>query len=165
MNDLAIAVGIGIDKIGDEYQVSVQVVEPGQIAGTKGSSQAPVNLYQMAGSTVSEALAKITTISPREIYISHLRMLILGEALAKEGISDVLDFMSRSTEARNDYFIVVAKDAKAGDALKILTSLEKVPSIRLFSSLETSAKEWAPTSTVTLGELITDLVAKGRDRY
>lgn len=37
LNDLAIAVGIGIDKIGDQYQVSAQVVLPSQIAGSKGA--------------------------------------------------------------------------------------------------------------------------------
>jgi spore germination protein KC len=164
LNDLAIAVGIGIDKTGDQYQVSAQVVLPSQIAGSKGGSpQAPVNLYKATGSTVYEALRKITTISPRKIYISHLRILVLGEDLAKEGISDVLDFFSRDTETRNDYFIVVAKDAKASDALKILTNLEKVPAVRLFASLETSEKYWAPTSTVTLGTLITELVTKGKN--
>lgn len=164
LNDLAIAVGIGIDKIGDQYQVSAQVVLPSQIAGSKGGSpQSPVNLYKATGNTVYEALRKITTLSPRKIYISHLRILVLGEALAKEGISDVLDFMSRDTETRNDYFIVVAKNAKAEDALKILTSLEKIPAVRLYSSLETSEKQWAPTSTVTLGTLITELVSKGKD--
>jgi spore germination protein KC len=164
LNDLAIAVGIGIDKIGDQFQVSAQVVLPSQIAGSKGGSpQAPVNLYKATGSTVYEALRKITTISPRKIYISHLRILVLSEDLAKQGISDVLDFMSRDTEARNDYFIAVAKNSKAEDALKILTSLEKIPAVRLFSSLETSEKQWAPTSTVTLGTLITDLVAKGKN--
>jgi spore germination protein KC len=163
LNDLAIAVGIGIDKIGDQYQVSAQVVLPSQIAGSKGGSpQAPINLYKATGHTVYEALRKITTVSPREIYISHLRILVLGEDLAKEGISDVLDFMSRDTETRNDYFIVVARDAMAADALKILTSLEKIPAVRLFSSLETSEKQWAPTSTVTLGTLITELVTKGK---
>ncbi|WP_339317999.1 Ger(x)C family spore germination protein [Paenibacillus sp. FSL R10-2734] len=163
LNDLAIAVGIGIDKIGDQYQVSAQVVLPSQIAGSKGGSpQSPVNLYKETGDTVYEALRKITTISPRKIYISHLRILVLSEDLAKEGISDVLDFMSRDTETRNDYFIVVAKDAKAEDALKILTNLEKIPAVRLFSSLETSEKQWAPTSTVTLGTLITELVTKGK---
>ncbi|OMD92206.1 spore gernimation protein GerC [Paenibacillus odorifer] len=164
LNDLAIAVGIGIDKIGDQYQVSAQVVLPSQIAGSKGGSpQAPVNLYKATGNTVYEALRKITTVSPRKIYISHLRILVLGEDLAKEGISDVLDFMSRDNDTRNDYFIVVAKDARAEDALKILTSLEKIPAVRLFSSLETSEKNWAPTSTVTLGTLITELVSKGKN--
>ncbi|WP_440961157.1 Ger(x)C family spore germination protein [Paenibacillus nitricinens] len=163
LNDLAIAVGIGIDKIGEQYQVSAQVVLPSQVAGSKGGSpHSPVNLYKATGSTVYEALRKITTVSPRKIYISHLRILVLGEDLAREGISDVLDFFSRDTETRNDYFIVVAKDAKAADALKILTSLEKIPAVRLFASLETSEKHWAPTSTVTLGTLITELVTKGK---
>lgn len=164
MNDLAIAVGIGIDKVGDEYHVSVQVVEPGQIAGTKGGTPlAPVNLYQTTGATVLEALRRITMDSPRKIYLAHLRMLIIGEDLAKEGIDKVLDFLSRDTEVRNDYFMVVARNTLAEETLKILTSLEKVPSNKLFSSLKSAEKYWAPASTITLANLIGDLVAKGKD--
>ncbi|OMD44110.1 Ger(x)C family spore germination protein [Paenibacillus odorifer] len=164
LNKIAIAVGLGFDKQGDQYQVSAQVVLPSQIAGSKGGvAQAPVNLYKATGRTITEALRKITTRSPRQIYISHLRILVLGEDLAKEGISDVLDSLSRDTETRNDYFIVVAKNAKAEDALKVLTNLEKIPAVRLFSSLETSRKTWAPTSTVTLGTLITELVTRGKN--
>lgn len=104
MNDLAITVGLGIDKIGDQYQVSAQVVLPSQIAGSKGGSpQSPVNLYKATGSTVYEAVRKITTLSPRKIYIAHLRILVLGEDLAKEGISPVLDLLARDTEVRNDF--------------------------------------------------------------
>lgn len=163
MNDLAIAVGIGIDKVGDQYKVSVQVVEPSQVAGTKGGvSLTPVNLYQTTGATVLEALRRITMDSPRKIYLAHLRMLIIGEDLAKDGIDKVLDFLSRDTEVRNDYFMVVARNALAEDTLKILTSLEKVPSIKLFSSLKSAEKYWAPASTITLADLIGSLVAKGK---
>lgn len=164
LNDLAITFGIGIDKIGDQYQVSAQVVIPSQVADAKGGgSQAPVNLYKASGSTVYEAVRKITTMSPRKLYAAHLRILILGEDLAKEGISPVLDLFSRDTELRNDFFIVVSKNAKAADALKILTRLEKIPAVRMYSSLEASEKQWAPTSTVTLGTLTTELVAKGKN--
>ena len=164
MNDLAIAVGIGIDKVGDQYKVSVQVVEPGQVAGTKsGVSLTPVNLYQTTGATVLEALRRITMDSPRKIYLAHLRMLIIGEDLAKEGIDKVLDFLSRDTEVRNDYLMVVARNTLAEETLKILTSLEMVPSIKLFSSLKSAEKYWAPASTITLANIIGDLVARGKD--
>lgn len=164
LNDLAITVGMGVDKVGDQYLVSAQVVLPSQVAGSKGGgAQAPVTLYQATGSTIYEAIRKITTLSPRKIYAAHLRILILGEDLAKEGINPVLDLFSRDTELRNDFFIVVSKNSKAVDALKILTSLEKLPAMRLYSSLETSEKQWAPTSTVTLGTLITELVTKGKN--
>ncbi|AJS58881.1 Ger(x)C family spore germination protein [Paenibacillus sp. IHBB 10380] len=162
LNDLAIAVGIAIDKSGNQYKVSAQVVEPGEVSGKRGGSVAPVTLYQATGDTILEALRQMTTISPRKIYLAHIRILVLSESLAREGIRDSLDLMSREPETRNDYFIVVAKQAMAEDMLKILTNLEKVPSIRLFSTLETSAKQWAPTTTVNLDKLISELVSEGR---
>jgi spore germination protein KC len=162
LNDLAIAVGIGIDKSGDQYKVSVQVVDPSEVAGKKLSGLAPVIMYQATGKTIFEALRKMTTISPRKIYLAHLRILVLGESLAREGIKDALDFMSRDPEIRNDFFIVVAKETNAEDTLKILTHLEKVPAVKLSSSLVTSQKSWAPTTTVKLDELISDLVSEGK---
>lgn len=162
LNDLAIAVGLGIDKVGSKYHVSVQVVEPSEVAGNKSSGVAPVTMYQATGNTLLEALRKMTTISPRKIYIAHLRVIVFGESLAREGIAEALDFMTREPEIRDDYFIVVAKDAKAMDTLKILTNLEKVPSVRLFSTLDTSEKQWAPTTAVKLDELISDLVSEGK---
>lgn len=162
LNDLAIAVGMGIDKSGSKYHVSVQVVEPAEVAGNKSSGVAPVTMYQATGNTLLEALRKMTTISPRKIYIAHLRVVVIGESLAKEGIADSLDFLTRDPEARNDFFIVIAKETKAIDTLKILTNLEKVPSVRLFSALEVSEKQWAPTTAVKVDKLISDLVSEGR---
>jgi len=162
LNNLAIAVALGIDKAGDNYKVSVQVVEPGEVSGNKSSGVAPVTMYQSTAPTLLEALRKMTKISPRKIYIAHLQIVVISEELARKGIGDALDFLARDYEARNDFFIVVAKDTKAGDTLKILTNLEKVPAVRLFSSLETSEKQWAPTASVKLDKLISDLISEGR---
>jgi spore germination protein KC len=38
LNDLAIAVGIGIDKTGDQYQVSAQVVYPVKSLDQRGQT-------------------------------------------------------------------------------------------------------------------------------
>ncbi|GGH36986.1 Ger(x)C family spore germination protein [Paenibacillus segetis] len=162
LNDLAIAVGLGIDKSGDKYRVSAQIVEPSEVAGKKGGASSPVTLYEASGYSVLEALREMTTISPRKIYTSHLRILVLGESLAREGIGEALDFLSRDPETRNDFYIVVAKDAKASDTLKVLTNIEKLPAVRLFSSLETSEKLWAPTATVKIDQLVFDLVSDGK---
>lgn len=163
LNQLAIAVGIGIDKSEDQYKVSIQVVEPSEIAGKSGGGGvAPVTLYQATAHTVLEAIRKITVVSPRIIYPAHLRILVLGESLAREGIGGALELFSRDPQVRNDFFIVVAKQSNAEDTLRILTNLEKIPSVRLFSTLATSEKEWAPTKTVKLAKLISDLVSEGK---
>lgn len=163
LNTLAIAVGLGIDRAGDNYKVSVQVVNPGEAASRKGeSTRSPVVLYRSTGSSIIEAMRKMTKESPRNIYSSHVRVVVIGESLAREGIGEVFDFMSRDHEFRTDFYIVVARDDEASNLLSIMTSLEKIPSVELFDSLETSEKTWAPTVKVTLDKLISSLTAEGK---
>ncbi|OME87999.1 spore gernimation protein GerC [Paenibacillus sp. FSL A5-0031] len=163
LNELAIAVALGIDKVGNQYKVSVQVVEPTEVAGKKGGDKTPVTTYQITANTIFEAIRKMTTVNPRKIYPSHLRIVVLGESLAKEGIGQALDLLSRDEEIRTDFFIVVSKHTTAENTLKVLTKLETIPAVSLFSTLQTSEKQWAPTTTVTLDQLITTLVSEGRD--
>ncbi|MHA6482204.1 Ger(x)C family spore germination protein [Paenibacillus sp. strain BS8-2] len=162
LNELAIAVGLAIDKSGDNYRISVQVVEPNEIAGKKGSNVTPVTLFQSTGRSVFEAARRMTTTSPRKIYFSHLRMMVISETVAREGIRNTLDFLSRDHELRMDYYIAVSRNSNADDTLKILTSIERIPAFKLSSTLESSEKAWAPTTTVTLDELLTTLVSQGR---
>lgn len=164
LNDLAIAAGLGIDLTDNgEYRVSAQVVKPGEITQSKGSSlSSPVLLYSETGSTVFEAIRKMTITSPRKIYLAHLRVLVIGEKLARKGIGEALDLLSRDQELRTDFFIVVAKGGKAEDILKVLTPLDKIPSVKMFNSLEISEKVWAPTTKVTLDKLVTAFASTGR---
>lgn len=163
LNELGIAVGIGIDKVNNKYRVTAQVVNPGEVAMKMGGNQSPVIIYEATGRTVFEALKKMTTYSPRTIYLSHLRILVFGEALAKEGIQNPLDYLSRDHEVRTDFFIVVAKGTTANNVLRVLTPLEKIPANSLFLSLDTSQKLWAPTTAVTLDQLITDMISEGNN--
>ncbi|WP_226666285.1 Ger(x)C family spore germination protein [Metabacillus litoralis] len=166
LNELAISVGEGID-IDDEgkYQISTQIVIPGEIASkTSGAASGlPVRIFTTTEDTVFEAMRELTTKSPRPIYHSHLRVLVIGESLAKEGIGEVLDMFSRDHEYRSDFYIVIAKNTSAENILSILTSIEKIPANNMVSSLETSEKTWAPTAAITLDKLIQDLVTEGKN--
>ncbi|MNI24736.1 Spore germination protein B3 precursor [compost metagenome] len=161
LNDLAIVGAIGIDKVGKTYEVSVQLMDPSVVKKPSGGRQ-PSVMYHARGETVSEAVRRMTTVTPRELYFSHIRMLILGEQLAKEGIRDTLDFLSRYYEFRTDFYIAVSKGTTAREVLGILTPLEKLPANNLFNSLKVSSKTWAPTTTTYLDGLISDLISEGK---
>ncbi|OIK08426.1 hypothetical protein BIV60_26385 [Bacillus sp. MUM 116] len=162
LNEMAIVVGMGIDKIDGKFMVTAQVVNPGEIAASKGSSgNSPMVVYQEKGDTLLEAIRRITTVSPRKLYFSHLRLLVFGEDLAKKGIGKTLDFLSRDHEIRTDFYITVAKNTFAGNVMKILTAMEKIPAQQLYETLLTSEKEWAPTLPITLDELIYDILSEG----
>jgi len=163
LNELAIVTGIAIDKMDNKYRVSAQVVDPGEAAGKKGAGGgAPVRLYEASGDTVIEAIRRMTTVTPRQLYFSHLRIFVLGEELAREGIGKTLDVFSRDQQTRTDFYIVVSRGTAAKEILSILTPLEKNPSTKMFTSLEVSEKTWAPTVAIQLDVLISDIVNEGK---
>lgn len=164
LNDIAVATALGIDKRDGKYLLTVQILNPGEIAGTTGqSNRSETTTYEKSGKTLFEAARNLTTVSPRKVYMSHLRVIVIGEELAEEGIKKILDFLSRDHEFRADFFIVIAKDTSASSLLKILTTLEKIPANKVFNSLKSSQDNWAPTKTVQLDELISSMISKGKD--
>ena len=163
LNELGITLALGIDKVEDEYQVTAQVVVPSEISTKSSTGRSPVTLFQANGETVYEALRKLTKNSPRKIYPGHLRMLVIGEDLAEEGIGESLELMSRDWEIRSDFYVVVAKDMTAGEVLNVTTTLESIPANKMFNTLETSDTTWAGTNAITLDELIASLTSDGKE--
>ncbi|GGA27588.1 Ger(x)C family spore germination protein [Psychrobacillus lasiicapitis] len=163
LNELAITLALGIDKSEDEYLISAQVVVPGEVSLTGGKVGSPVTLVQARGGTVYEAIRKMTKSSPRKIYPGHLRMLVLGESVAEEGIGDPLDLISRDWEFRSDFYVVVAKEDTAEHILNIQTPLENIPANKMFNTLKVSEENWSATSGVTIDELIVDLRSEGKE--
>ncbi|MDT3424919.1 spore germination protein KC [Paenibacillus forsythiae] len=164
LNDLALAIGLGIDKTGDQYTLSAQVVIPAEIAAGQSSSGAsPVTLYEATAPTVFEALRKMTVNSPRRVYLAHLRVLVLGERLAREGIADILDFFPREPRVRGNFNVMIAKDVSASRALQIMTPLQRIPANKLFDSLEISTGFYSPTSTVNMRKLIEQVIQIGKE--
>jgi spore germination protein KC len=162
LDDIAITVALGIDKKDDEYLVSVQIINPHEIASTEKTNRTPVTTYAESAPTIFEALRKLTTVSPRKLYLSHIRAVIISEELAREGIANVLDFTNRDHEMRRNFFLLIAKDKTAYDTLNILTPMEQIPANKLFSSLTTSQNAYAATSHVTLDNFIKDYVQEGK---
>ncbi|MEQ6375627.1 Ger(x)C family spore germination protein [Bacillaceae bacterium S4-13-56] len=161
LNELAILTGLAIDKEDEEYKITAQVLNPGEIAGKTQSTRVSVSTYETTGRSVFEALRSLTLTSPRKLYLSHLRIVVLGEELAAQGIEKTLDFLSRDHEVRTDYFIVVSKEKDASSILEVLTPIDKIPTSKIFNSIEASEKSWAPTKGVDLEDLIARLSSEG----
>ncbi|CAG7646894.1 Ger(x)C family spore germination protein [Paenibacillus allorhizosphaerae] len=165
LNDLAIAVGLGLDKQENNIRVTTQIVNPGEVATKKGMGgySTPVSTFSATEPTIFEAIRRLTTIAPRKILSSHLQVLVIGEALARQGIAKVMDGISRNHEFRSDFYLVIAKGDRAENILQILTPVEKIPASKMFNSLEISEKAWAPTVKMPLDKFISDLSSPTKD--
>lgn len=163
LNELSMVTAIGIDKNKNGYIVSAQVINPSEVAGETKSNRTSVVTYRTEGKTIFEGLRRLTLKFPRKLYVAHLRILVLGENLARDGISKVLDLFSRNHEVRTDFYILVAKNTEAEKVLDILTPTEEIPANKIYTALETSERVWAPTHAVKLDELIKDIISEGKN--
>ncbi|KMK76160.1 Ger(x)C family spore germination protein [Alkalihalobacillus pseudalcaliphilus] len=161
LNEIGIVTAIGIDYIDEEYVVSMQILNPSEIAQNGSSNQIPVFVYSMKADSVLEAVKKMSTLVSREIYIAHTRTVIVNEQLAENGISEILDFFTRYNEIRPDFFLLIAKDYRAEEIISILTPLEKIPANKMYTSLLLSEDVWSPTRGIKMNELINSLATKG----
>jgi len=163
LNELAMVMALGIDLHKDGYEVSAQVMNSSQV-GTQISgttSSMPVVTYKSVGKTVPEALQRMLSLSPRMLFLSHVRVLVFGEKLARKGVSDVLDYVSRNHQLRTDFYLLVAKNSKASDILEVITPFEHIPANSLFSSILISHHKWAATGEITLQQFIIELDRAG----
>jgi len=163
LSEIAIVTALGIDMIEDGYRVSIQIVNPGAIAAKTGGQDLGMLVYAAEGRTVLEAIRRLTTVAPRKPYFAHLRVVIFGEETAKAGLRKPLDFLSRDHSMRTDFVITIAKGMKAEDQIKVLTPMEKVSANKIYTSIETAEKNWAPTKIVLLDELVSALISEGKE--
>lgn len=167
LNETAFVLGMGLDKApsGSGYKVTLQVVIPSaitsQAAGGTGGVGVPVVVSSFVVPTLYETQRQYALVSSRAAYYGHIRVLVIGEELAKSGVGPALDVLKRSREPRDDYYVMVARNNTAENVLKILTPLNKLPASKLFDSLDKSQKISAKTVAVSLNRLIEDMIYDG----
>lgn len=155
LNELAIVTALGVDKIDDEYEVSVQIINPSEIA-SQGSptGNSPVATYHAKGKSVFEAIRKLSQVTPRKAYFAHLQMLIIGNELAVEGITQTVDLLARDPETRDDFDVIISNETTAKSILNVLTPVEKIPAFKMLNSLKTSEKVWGNSTMVHIDDLV-----------
>ncbi|NQX64646.1 Ger(x)C family spore germination protein [Paenibacillus alba] len=164
LNELGIAVAIGVDFAPkNQLKVTAQVVLPSEIAPSQSNMKGgtSVTVYEVIAPTLLEAIQKMTEISPRKVYMGHIKMFIFGESYARKGVSEVVETMVREPTVRSDYYIAVAKGRTASEVLQVTTPLEPIPANKMFASLDASSETWAPTTKVTMDELMDNLLNCG----
>ena len=149
LNTIAILTATEINKVDEEYIVSAQVVNP-QSPDKTISVQAPFIIYEGKGKTIQEAYRQIKLQSSRYLYPNHLQIIIINENIAKEDISQIIDFYLRNPAFRTEFNVLIGKD---DDILNITTPIDPISSASILESLETSNKYLGTSNLVTFNEL------------
>lgn len=161
LNSLAISTAMAIDKVDDEYEVSILIAnsKKSQVSSKEGESQTIV--YSGKGKSLSKALKEIDLKNPRQTYIGHLSVIIVSEDVAKEGMLGMLDLLLRNSESTKRFYLAVAKDVKAKDIVSILSPLETFPAQNIATNISVSKESQAVSTAIIYSKFIENLIKKG----
>lgn len=153
LNDLAIVSAISIGMDNDEFSVTIQVVNPKKEQDTSSSNEPDFITYKNNGKSLQEVFRYIVKESPKKIYAAQMQILIIDEDVAKEKLEDILDFIARDPEIRNEFAVLISKDK---DLLDVLTPLDNISSQNILDSLKSDNNYLGINNIVTFNDLLSN---------
>lgn len=154
LNELAIISAIAIDHDGENFNVSVQVVNPKKQQDTSGANEPEFIIYEDKQKTIQDAFRHVVTTSPNKMYGSHLEVLVISEDVARNYLDKILDFFAREPEARSEFYVLIAKNSTAKEQLSIVTPLINLSATNIMTAIETNNQQLGLTQIVTFNELL-----------
>lgn len=161
LNSLGIVMGVAIDKTKKEgiIELSAQIVDTSKMqSGSVGGSGISYITISGEGHNPISIMRGFTHQISRKLYMPHNQMIVFGQALAKEGIHDALDFYLRDHETRLTVNVFVAKD-KGKDVFDVEPELAKIPAADISLRIQAQSAT-SETATLTIFELMNCLASK-----
>lgn len=110
INDLGLITGISIDYKDNLYELTTQIIE--------NDKESKVIVLSTKSSSIDEAMSEISKLSNKELFISHLKVLILSERLIKSN-KDYYDYFLRSSKSKMNFYTYIASNDEISDIFKI----------------------------------------------
>jgi spore germination protein KC len=147
-------------------KVTAQIAVPGRIPlgpQQPGGSEKPVLVVGVVGHTLEDAMLNLQQEVADELFLGHLRTIVLSEEIARHGTARFNDFLRRNPEIRRTAALVVSKES-AAKYMNLNPELERIPSLYLADIVDNlSAIGKFPPSFI--GLFWTIYSSKGQEPY
>lgn len=165
LNELGIVVAIGIDRESKTGNINLisQVLRPSEIKKQGGGGmEAPYETVITSNKSMFEAIRDTVKEFDRRSIFSHVKVIVIGETLARDGIADIMDFIGRSHEIRAFTWVVVAKDSDAKEIFGNKHGIEKIQANYMEGIIKRERKN-ADVTTSNFIEFIQKMPGEGNN--
>jgi len=161
MQDLAIVMGIAFDYSPNpaEYYITVQIARPSGLGTNQAAGNSNERFFNeyITSTGISQGLGELDFMISRSVYIGHTEIVAICDDVAKNGMTNLVDFFTRSTPLRLSIPLVVCR----GNAAKFFeqdTRLETLPATRMNKILWT--QDMGPSGrNNTIADFLSDYLA------
>lgn len=164
LNDLAITSSIGVDYDiqKKQYKLTAQVMNVK--SGDSGATDESTIIYEASGKTMSEAMSNFSIRYPRNVYLGHLEMCVIGKDAVDNKLDNIFDYFIRNSEIKSSCYVLIANKESAKDILNPKNEKsESFPTEDLKSVLIDGTNETGTINKVTLEEFLGLTLQKGID--
>lgn len=161
LTDLAIATGIGIDKLDEQYKVTIMISNASKSSQTNSEGKATTTSCEGVGDTIFGAFKDASLGISKQIYVGHIEVLIISKEIATNNLTDVLDFFFRYPQIRNEFYLLASKETQAGDILKITNSINSFPSESIAKNIEITNLLQASINKITFNQFMKRTIEEG----
>jgi spore germination protein KC len=135
---------VGIDRAAEagKFKMTASVIRPGEVSsagGQGGVVRAKEAYYTATGRTIFETTRNFLMQSNRRLFWGHNRNLIIGEAVAREGVFLLIDRFIRGVEPRLRTWVFVAKGTEAKEIVETVAKMESGLGPELDALIKSSA--------------------------
>ena len=107
LNNTSIVDSIGVDYKDDMYIVSFEVIK-----SIKNGDSATISteVVQAEDMVLANAINKAIMSSGKKVSLKHVKLLLIGESLAKEDINPIVDYVIRDVNISTNLYTLVCED-------------------------------------------------------
>jgi spore germination protein KC len=164
LSEIKVVAGMAIDKGENaKYKVSVEALNAAELSTQSAGGNAPTVVEGIEGDSISEITHLFNEYYAQILIYSHMKVLVISEEVASAGRLDFIDFLERNREIRDDFNIIIAKEGKAEDILKIAAHYKKASSLKLSPQLDHLLEDWGGDPGMSIINFISELNLEGKE--
>lgn len=134
IDELSFVKLLAIDKTEEGFILTAGIEVPTSKKDEKPGSE----ILSVKCQTLSQGLNLLEAATEKKIFYGQVSCVLIGEAMARSGIIDTMDYLVRSDELRFDIPVVVVKEKSARDVVESNKENETHISERIVKMLESN---------------------------
>lgn len=109
INSLDIVVGIGIDYQDEKFEITYEILSNNK---DKEAANVTARTVSGEGSDLASAVDNTTNKMSKKVYYSQTDIILIGKEVAENHLEDIIDYILRSGNIRDNFLLVVTNNAK-----------------------------------------------------
>ncbi len=159
INNRAIVVGMGIDSVEGDLEISAQIL----MTTASETNESGSKMISARSRTVAAALAQIAEYTSMQLSLAHCNFLVLGEELLKDNAFSALDYLVRNAYLSENALLAGASGS-AKDILSSAVAFDQMSSFYAQRTLDTHA-DYDDVAVMTVKKFATERKKRNPSNY